>query len=610
MSGLVGWVDRRRDLRGEAEVVSAMTEAVRRRGPDGKGVWLSPGAAMGHRRLAATDGWGEQPAVTETDRGPVVLAYDGHIDNLPELRRELAGRGARFDTGDDTDVLGQAYLMWGAGFTERLDGMFAVAVWDGRTSTLVLGRDRLGLKPLYYATYADGVLFASEPKGILANPLFQPRLDLAALPIVLQPRLTRPGETPLVGLREVPPAQVITVTAERVAAHEYWRLTSTPHTESFADTAAHVRALLDDVVARQVPGSGACAAMLSGGVDSTSVTALAARQLGGERALDTYCVEFETDPAHFVATELRPDVDSPYAAAAAEFLGTRHHRVTATMADLLAAIPGTRQARDLPGWGQFDASMYLLFQRMRDQAAIAFSGEAADEFFGGYPYFFKPELVRRQHFPWLGDGPKLSDCLSPDVLAVVDPVADERDRYAELIARVPRLDGEDAEEARMREVLFLGMAGPLQVILDRKERMSMAHGLQVRLPFCDHRLVQYVWNVPWRMKSEGGLKGLLKAAMADMLPGSTLNRQKSAYPHVHNPEHENQILDAVERIAADTTSPLAGIFDPARLTAMVSRIRSNQVGSMLPGGASGAQLFIQLVELRAWLDDYKVAVSQ
>jgi asparagine synthase (glutamine-hydrolysing)/putative beta-lactam synthetase len=445
----------------------------------------------------------------------------------------------------------------------------------------------------------------------MANPRFEARLDVQALSVVLQPRLALPGETPLQGLREVAPAEVVTWSDGGSVARRYWELASAPHHDSFDKTAARVRELLEDAVARQLTTSVPCGAMLSGGVDSTSVAALAMQILrkdGRDVVPDTYCVEFASDPQHFVATELRPDVDAPYAAAAADFIGTRHHTLTATVDDLLAAIPATRRARDLPGWGQFDASMYLIFRQMRERSVVALTGEAADEVFGGYPYFFKRSLVERDTFPWIGDGPRLADYLSRDLLAVVRPRDDERARYEELLVRVPRLSGEDRVNARLREVFFLGMSGPLAVILDRKERMSMAHGLEVRVPFCDHRLIEYLWNVPWSMKSAGGVKGLLKAAMADLLPPNTVHRRKSAYPHVQSPQYDESLIREATWIANDTASPIAWMFDTPRLNGLIQQIRAGRLSSELPGGASPAQMLIQLVEMRAWIEDNRVAV--
>ncbi|MFI2611564.1 asparagine synthase (glutamine-hydrolyzing) [Kitasatospora sp. NPDC018619] len=613
MSGLVGWIDFRRDLVKHEDVLHAMTDTMRQRGPDTKGVWVSRDAALGHRGLSTSGApAGSQPLHLDGDRGAVVVAHVGEVYNARELKREIEGFGVDFRTGSTAEVIGRAFQLWGSGFVTRVNGAYAFAIWDERTRQAVLGRDRLGVKPLYYYAHADGVLFATEPKGIMANPLFEARLDVTSLPVVLQPRLALPGETPLAGLAEVPPATVVTWSQAGSTQERYWRLTSEPHHHTFDETARHVRELLEDTVSRQLAASVPSGAMLSGGIDSTSVAALAVRALreqAPDSVLGTFCVQFESDPAHWVATELRPDIDAPYAAAAAEFLGTRHTTLTATTQQLLDVIPATRRARDLPGWGQFDASMYLLFQRMRRDCTVALTGEAADEVFGGYPYFFKEDVLGASRFPWMGNGPKLSDYLSPEVTRLVDPQEDERARYSQLLSEVPRLAGEDARDARMREVFFLGLSGPLAVILDRKERMSMSLGLDVRVPFCDHRLVEYVWNVPWALKSRGGVKGLLKAAMADVLPSSTVNRKKSAYPHVQNPEYDRTLVREASWIVNDAASPLASLFDTERMNGLIRQIDANELRSELPGGSNQAAMLIQLVEMHHWVDEYKVSLG-
>ncbi len=612
MSGVVGWIDFRRDLGEQGSVLRSMTETMGRRGPDTEDVWLSTRACIGHRGLAASGSADNvRPAKAETARGVVYAAHAGEVYNTDELLRDIEAAGGTFRNSSTAEALLQAFLLWGPEFVDRVNGAFGFAIWDSRSRRLHLGRDRMGIRPLYYHEYPGGILFASEPKGIIANPLFEARLDVSKLPIVLQPRLSLPGETPLKGLHEVPPAHVLTYGEQGLSRRRYWRLVSAPHHDSFDETARRVRELLDDTVARQLVTGAPLGAMLSGGVDSTSVAALAMRALRKEdtsRELATFCIQFESDPAHFVSTELRPDIDAPYAAAAAEFLGTRHTTLTASVAELLDVIPATRRARDLPGWGQFDASMYLIFQRIGRDCRVALTGEAADEVFGGYPYFFKPDVVGRDHFPWLGDGPKLSAFLSADLLSEVDPQEDERARYSELMAAVPRLPGESPEDARMREVFFLGLSGPLAVILDRKERMSMAHGLDVRVPFCDHRLIEYVWNVPWALKSQGGVKGLLKAAMADVLPPGTVNRKKSAYPHVQNPDYDQSLIREASWIVNDKASPLAWMFDADGLGGLIGQIGANAIRAELPGGSNQAALLIQLVEMRNWMDEYQVSL--
>ena len=609
MCGIVGWLDFGRDLREQRPVVQSMVETMRLRGPDDEGVWLSAHAALGHRRLAVIDiEGGRQPMVAahEDPAGPVVLVYSGEVYNFRELREQLAGLGHVFHTRSDTEVVLRAYQQWGADCVGRLNGMFAFAVWDSARASLLLVRDRMGVKPLYYHPLPQGLLFASEPKGIMANPLFTPIVDQESLPILLNARLALPGETPLRGLREVPPGHVVHADADGFRERPYWQLTSAPHTDDLDATVAHVGELLDDIVRRQLVADVPLSSMLSGGLDSTMVTALAARDYAatGKGALSTFCVEFEGDDRHFTPTELRPEVDAPYARLAADHLGTDHRRVALGTQELVDALPAARRARDLPGLGQFDTSMYLLFERMRTRSTVALSAEAADELFGGYPWYHNPETVARDGFPWLGDAPRLADCLAPDVLSRARPREAEQDRYRTLIARVPRLPGEDPLNARMREVLFLSMQRPLLYLLDRKDRMSMAHGLEVRVPYCDHRLVEYVWNIPWSMKvADGREKSPLRLAAKGIVPEPTLARPKSAYPGTHDPAYERDVLRYVDKLVDDRSSPLYGVLDAER----VEEIRSR--GERTMTWLNAAHLLLPLLEIDVWMREYGVQLG-
>ncbi len=601
MCGFVGWLDFSRDLRREGDTVDAMTNTMFNRGPDAGGTWLSRYAALGHRRLAVIDiDGGVQPMVTELGprRSPIALVYAGEVYTHEELRAELRSLGHEFRTRSDTEVLLRAYVEWGAACVERLNGMFAFAVWDGLREELVLARDRLGVKPLYYAQTDDGVLFASEPKGILANPMFTPRVHVEALPILLNPRLALPGETPVHGLREVRPGHVVRF--DRAGRHEYpyWRLVSHEHTDDLDTTVRTVRDLLEDIVERQLVADVPRAAMLSGGLDSSAMAAIAARVLarGGDGPLVTYSAQFDGEDHDFRPTALRPERDAPYAAIAAKHIGSDHVEVDIGVHAMADAARFTRRARDLPALGQFDSSMYVMFRALRERSTVALSGEAADEVFGGYPWFHEPSTAWRDGFPWLGDAPRLTDCIAPGLRNELRPSEVEKERYAALRARTPRLPGEDPTNARMREVLWFSLHGPLAVLLDRKDRMSMAVGLEVRVPFCDHRLLEYLWNVPWSMKTvDGREKSLLRMATADLLPEEILQRQKSAYPASHDPAQELATQLAVRSLLHDRSSPLAEALDRQRVLDLMAGTGGNMTH------VSTSHLLTPLVEIDLWL---------
>jgi asparagine synthase (glutamine-hydrolysing) len=604
MCGFVGWLDFAKDLRREQDVVDRMTDTMRERGPDARGTWLGPHAALGHRRLAVIDlAGGAQPMTAEVGprRSPIAMVYAGEVYNFRELRTQLISLGHEFKTKSDTEVVLRSYLEWGAACAERFNGMFAFAIWDSIRDELVLGRDRLGVKPLYYAPLPSGVLFASEPKGILANRAFKPSISLEALPILLNPRLAMPGETPINGMYEVKPGH--TIRFDRRGYHEfpYWRLVSHEHLDDLDTTVRNVRELLEDIVERQLVTDVPRAAMLSGGLDSTAISALAARSLerSGDGPLVTYSVEFDGDERDFRPTALRPERDAPYAAIGAKHIGSDHNEVKLNVAGLANVARFARQARDLPSLGQFDTSMFLMFEALRERSTVALSGEAADEVFGGYPWFHEPSTAWRDTFPWMGDAPQLTNCLTEPVRQELLPSDMEYDRYHTLKSQVPRLTGEDPTNARMREVLWFSLHGPLAILLDRKDRMSMAVSLEVRVPFCDHRLLEYLWNVPWQMKNaDGREKSLLRMATADLLPEEILMRQKSAYPAMHDPVHDAAAQLAVRALLNDRSSPFAGLLDKERVMELMGGHGQTMTH------ASTAHLLIPFIEIDIWMREH------
>ena len=303
-----GRVDWDRDLTTERDTVQAMTATMARRGPDAGDVWLSPRAALGHRRLAVIDiEGGAQPMIALVPE-PVVLTYSGEVYNFRELRSELEALGHRFRTRSDTEVVLHAYLEWGADCVQHLNGMFAFAIWDDRWQELLLARDRLGIKPLYYAEQGSGLLFGSEPKALLANPLFQPEIDAEGLAdLLVRTMARRPCNAIFRGLREVRPGHIVQVSRDGVRESAYWRLTSRPHTDDLPTTVATLRGLLEDIVDRQLISDVPLCTLLSGGLDSSAITALAAGGLErqGRGRVVTFAVDFTGSEHDFQPSAIR-----------------------------------------------------------------------------------------------------------------------------------------------------------------------------------------------------------------------------------------------------------------------------------------------------------------
>ncbi|GAA2779548.1 asparagine synthase (glutamine-hydrolyzing) [Saccharopolyspora taberi] len=606
MCGISGWIDFQRDLTREQPVIDAMCHTMACRGPDAAGTWVRPRAALGHRRLAIIDlPGGAQPMAADTPDGPVAMVYSGEAYNFTELRDELRRRGRKFDTDSDTEVVLQGYLEWGPAVAEHLNGMYAFAVWDSRTEQLLLVRDRMGVKPLYYYPTEHGVLFGSEPKAILANPLAEKVVDADGLREMFAMTKT-PGQAVWAGMREVVPGTIVTVDRGGLREHTYWQLEAAEHTDDRETTVARVRELLDDIVARQLISDVPRCVLLSGGLDSSAITALAGQQLGraGEK-VRSFSVDFLGQTENFVPDPLRDTPDGPYVHDVAQHVGSLHQDIVLDPTTL--ADPAVRRAavtaRDVPvGLGDMDQSLYLLFKAIREHSTVALSGESADEVFGGYRWFHDPEVQQAHTFPWLanarGQGGSVADMLSPELRSALDVDRFVADSYETALAGVPQLPGEGDFERRMRVMSHLHLTRFVRTLLDRKDRMSMAVGLEVRVPFCDHRLVEYVFNAPWALKTfDGREKSLLRHAAADTLPRSVVERVKSPYPSTQDPAYGRKLFDqAAELVRAQ--DPALSVLDAGAL---------QQVMDIGPEAVNtGVRYFMErLLDVSVWFDVHK-----
>ncbi|WP_327157674.1 asparagine synthase (glutamine-hydrolyzing) [Streptomyces tubercidicus] len=607
MCGITGWISYDHDLTKQRATLEAMTATMACRGPDAAGHWLDTHAALGHRRLAVIDPAGGKQPMTATHEGRtlLVLTYSGEVYNYRELRAELEKLGHAFRTRSDTEVVLRAYLQWGEEFAERLNGMYAFALWDPRNRQLLLIRDRMGIKPLYYYPTPDGVLFGSEPKAILAHPSVHPTVDAEGLAELITFTKT-PGHAVYKGMHEVRPGHLVRVGRGGVTVKRYWALTAREHTDDLGTTVAHIRALLDDIVDRQLIADVPLCTLLSGGLDSSALTALAARALAaqGRGPVRSFAVDFTGHTENFTPDDLRGTPDGPYAHALAEHVGSEHRDIALDTAAL--TDPGHRAAvlaaRDLPnGFGDGDTSLYLLFKAVREQSTVALSGESADEVFGGYRWFHDPEAVHADTFPWIaaglsgrfaGDGGSREALLDRGLLAKLDLPGYTSGRYREALAEVPFLDSDTGLQRRMREISYLHLTRFVQILLDRKDRASMAVGLEVRVPFCDHRLVDYVFNTPWSMKTfDGREKSLLRAATREALPDVVADRVKSPYPSTQDPRYHEALRGELTELAADRTAPVRPLLDSGALAEATADGAS-------PGIRPGAEL---ILGMNAWL---------
>lgn len=618
MSGIAGWVDFDRDLGHEHRTIREMGDALAHRGPDGGHVWLDEDAALANRRLAVLDpDHGQQPMVVEHDgRTIAAITYSGAVYNHHDLRSELRGRGHRFRTTSDTEVVLHAYLEWGEDFAERLNGMFALAIWDPVRRQLLLVRDRAGIKPVYYYPTRAGVLFGSEPKAILAHPWVERVVDTDGLRELLG-FVKTPRTATYRGMFEVEPGEIVRIRPEGTSTRRYWQLTAHEHTDDYATTVDTVRELLDDAIERQLTSDVGRGTLLSGGLDSSVITALTGRKLAerGGGPVRSFAVDFTGQAENFTADVGRGSPDRPYADALATHVGAQHRTLTFSPAELADETHrrACLRAYDLPiGQGDMDTSVYRLFTGVAQHTPVVLSGEAADELFAGYRWFHDEALRDADTFPWLadaehtfaGEGTAATTLLSPQLWHQLDLPEYRRQRYREALRDVPHLDGESPADARMRELSYLNLTRFGRLLLDRMDRMSMAAGVEVRVPFCDHRLVDYVFNVPWSMKTDGSQeKSLLRAATGDLLPNSIAKRTKAHYPSTQDTEYERAVRRELAEILDDSNAAVTPLLNTERARERLSGDTASSSENFHRRDMENA------IQLDRWLREYDVQLK-
>jgi asparagine synthase (glutamine-hydrolysing) len=610
MCGIGGWVSWQEDLSHSRGVMQVMANTLACRGPDDEGHWCSPHVAFAHRRLVVIDpAGGRQPMHAEMAQAHFSLVYNGELYNTDEIRRELDALGHGFRGWSDTEVLLHSYMEWGSACLNRLNGIFAFAIWDDRRQELFMARDRLGVKPLFFWQRGQDLVFGSEIKAVLAHPAVRPDVGLDGLAELL---LVGPARTPghgiFRGVEELRPGHALIWSRTGMRRWQYWKLVSQPHADDLPTTVETVRELLRDTVHRQLVSDVPVATFLSGGLDSSAVTAFAAEAFSARgRGLDTYSVDFRDQARYFEANAFQRSLDGPWARKVSQFLGTRHHEVILDTPDLVGHLEEALIARDHPGMADIDISLLLFCRVIKEDFTVALSGEAADEIFGGYPWCHRPDALAADTFPWARRLDDRARILHPEIRRLLTPREYVGDRYQAALAEVPRLEGETGPARRIREVLYLNQTRFLATLLDRKDRMSMAVGLEVRVPFCDHRLVEYVWNIPWEWKSlNGEPKGILRAALEGWLPDDVVSRQKSPYPTTHHPSFADAFRQRMVAVLEDPASPLRDLLDRDALQSLIEADPKNWdlpwFGQMMGVPA----LFAYLVQADFWFRHYGV----
>lgn len=608
MCGIGGFVDYERDARRGGPILHGMKRTLTPRGPDAEGTYFDEDAALVHRRLIVIDPEGGKQPMHSPDRNTIII-YNGELYNTPELRTELMSRGHEFVGHSDTEVLLHAYLEWKTDAFSRLNGIFAFAIWEKRERRLTLCRDRLGVKPLFFAPIRNGMTFGSTIDTVLCHPEIEPALDEDGLRTLLLLGPARPPESGVFRqIKSLLPGHFAVLTPENFTDHVYWQLEAHEHEDDLPTTIERTHTLICDAARRQLVSDVPLACFLSGGLDSSILSMLAAKDYAARgETLHTWSVDYRDNDKYFTKSIFQPNSDDSYIDQMVDFLGTHHHRVVLEPEALCAALLPATDARALPGMADVDSSLLLFCAAVkRGGTTVCLSGECADELFGGYPWYHREEILFEDTFPWSRSVGLRLGLLTPD--AVRNGEEFVRQHYRDTCDRAPKLSSDDKKAARMREMFVLNLDWFMATLLDRKDRMSMYSGLEVRVPFCDHRIVEYAYNMPWDFKSlEGREKGIVRRAFADELPKEIVYRKKSPYPKTIHPVYTRLCADYVRRIFEDNTSVAASLFDRNAVQKLMQRPESLAepwFGQLM----RTPQIFAYIIQLDRWFRHYHVKI--
>ncbi len=579
------------------------------RGPDDAGIYERRGCCLLHARLAIIDpAGGHQPMKYSRGQNAYTIVYNGELYNTEEIRRELMALGHSFRSHSDTEVVLAAYAQWGQECLQKLNGIFAFGIWEEPRGRLFLARDRMGVKPLFYKLHESGLLFASEIKTVLAYPTVEAELDAdgAAEILLLGPGRT-PGSGVFRGIYELEPGCCGYFEGGKLRLQRYWYLQDREHTDTFEQTVEQVRELVLDAIRRQTVSDVPIGTFLSGGLDSSLISAVCAEKIrsrGGK--LDTFSVDYVDNDRYFVPGKFQPNSDGHYIRIMERVLDTNHHWTVLTPEDLVGALERATAARDLPGMADVDFSLLEFCGNIRREVKVALSGECADEIFGGYPWYRDPEVRALDGFPWAQNTLQRAGFLHPDINARINAEEFVGDRYRQTLAECDILPGTSVTEKRMKEMVNLNLRWFMQTLLDRKDRMSMYHGLEVRVPFCDYRIAEYLYGVPWEYKDyRGQEKGLLRYAMSGILPHEVLWRKKSPYPKTWDPKYLQLVSQRLRDILNTKDAP---IYQLVRRDALEQLLTAEYAWPWYGQLMKVPQTIAFMLQINFWLEHYSIRV--
>jgi asparagine synthase (glutamine-hydrolysing) len=609
MCGIAGWIDKSIDMSEKLSILNRMSQTLARRGPDENGIYINKNTALIHRRLIVIDKEnGKQPMTVSHQGKKYVIVYNGELYNTTELREELKADGFHFRGHSDTEVVLKTYIKYKEKCAEKLNGIFAFAIYNSEDESVFLCRDRIGVKPLFYYEYKGGLMFASEIKALLASQIVKPQIDEQGLAEIF---FLGPARTPSCGIFkgvfELNAGECAVYRNSKLTRKRYFSIDAKEHTDSEEETIEKTRWLLTDAIQRQLISDMPMCYFLSGGLDSSIIVKTASNYSKEHKLgkINTYSVEYTDNKKYFEKSLFQPNADFEYISMMSKDADSKHTEVILDNTLLVDALYDSVEARDLPGYVDVDSSLLLFCKEIKKDYTVALSGECADELFGGYPWYHNKDILFEDCFPWSRSQDIRRYILKDGVIKSGEEYV--RQRYLDTINEAPKLNTDSKVDKRMREMFYLNFYWFMQCLLERKDRCSMYNGLEVRVPFCDYRLVEYAYNMPWELKAyDGREKGIVRKAFEDILPDEICWRKKSPYPKTHNPIYFNECAKRV-RIILKKKNILTEMLDKGAIENIIEnpdKITTPWYGQLM----KAPQILAYIIELDYWFEKYKVEI--
>ncbi len=547
----------------DGPTLEAMSAVQKHRGPAYAGVHVNGRLGLANRRLGIIDAVGGRQPMSN-DSGTVWLTFSGEIFNHREIRSDLEARGRRFRTQSDAEVVLGAYETFGKSFVERLNGQFALAIWDQARSELFLARDPLGIAPLHYTEEDGQFVFASEAKGVLKHPAGRPEADPYAVVEALLCGTLFGGRTMFARVKSLGPGSTLTVTGNGCRESVYWSMPGGGTAQARGEqepSAEHVLSLLEDAVRSSLVGDADWGIMLSGGVDSTTLTALASRV--ARRQVRTFTIDFED-------RWRGEDVDAHYAALVARRFETDHHLFMSSPDDYFAVLEKLAWHLEKP-YNKAAATVHLLYAKLSPHATFALSGEGMDELLAGYVgarglgIDGDGDGGGPREFPWAPHPEVVNRLFTQEARHELRPLEVLAERLSEALGRCPTSDG-------LNRALDLYSRYFLLELVELHERASHAVSVETRFPFLDRRLVELIAPLPSDLKyRDGQTKYLLKQAAGALIPPEVLARRKAHLPIPRDPRSMATQVELARELLLGPGARTARYFDPVKVGAFLQR---------------------------------------